>query len=195
MGTIEEKRRLILEHETWFAKTLAQRVIKGPKLSIWMILIPIIFIFYFFQLQKVADGRKEFVENYLKSRVRALDAAVTELRTGQRPDTLEMARLSDVPEDIRPMQAEFSDVLLKHYLGLLRADGEDFTSLVRAAYRDKANLLLVYNRLNQAEEKVDAALKPRLEQEKALEDVSNTINAIEAESEALRREIAEDLFG
>jgi hypothetical protein len=192
METREAKRLLILEHETWFAEALASRVLARPKLSVWMILIPIIFVYYFYQFQKVTEGRKQFAAHYLKSRVRALDAAVQALDTGEKPDAESLASLSDVPEEVRPLQAEFLSILVEHYTGLLQAEGGDFASLVRSSCRNRTNYLLLLNRLTQAEGKVNEALKPQLEKTHA--EVEGVIRAVEAESESIRRELAETIF-
>jgi hypothetical protein len=192
METRETKRLLILDHETWFAQTLASRVLARPKLSVWMVLIPIIFVYYFYQFQKVMEGRKQFTDHYLKSRVRALDAAVEALETGERPDAEALASLSDVPEEVRPLQTEFLSILVEHYTGLLRAEGGDFVSLIRSAYRNRTNYLLLLNRLTRAEGKVNEALRPRLEKTQA--DVENVIRTVEEGSESIRRELAETIF-
>jgi hypothetical protein len=199
METRETKRLLILDHETWFAQTLASRVLARPKLSVWMVLIPIIFVYYFYQFQKVMEGRKQFTDHYLKSRVRALDAAVEALETGERPDAEALASLSDVPaslsdvpEEVRPLQTEFLSILVEHYTGLLRAEGGDFVSLIRSSYRNRTNYLLLLNRLTRAEGKVNEALRPRLEKTQA--DVENVIRTVEEGSESIRRELAETIF-
>jgi hypothetical protein len=190
--TRKAKRLIILEHETWFAGALAGRVMARPKLSVWMILIPIIFVYYFYQLQKVMEGRKQFTAHYLKGRVRALDAAVEALETGVKPDAEALARLSDVPEEVLPLQTEFLSVLVGHYTGLLGAEGGDFASLVRSTYRERTNYLLLLNRLTRAEGKVNEALKPRLQE--AQPDVESVIRAVEEGSESIRRELAETIF-
>ena len=59
MGDTKENSALILAHEEDFAAALARHVIDKPKLSIWMILIPIFFVFYFFQLNKYRDGLRK----------------------------------------------------------------------------------------------------------------------------------------
>ena len=77
------KYALIMEHEEQFAHALAVHVLDKPRLSIWMILIPIIFVFYFYQVQKFKTGRTTFVEHYLVSRKSALQEAMTAVKTGR----------------------------------------------------------------------------------------------------------------
>ena len=47
MNALETKSHIIEEQERRFAYLLASRVIQKPKLSIWMILVPIIFVYFF----------------------------------------------------------------------------------------------------------------------------------------------------
>jgi hypothetical protein len=120
----------------------------------------------------------------------ALDAAFHALDSGAEPDIDRLALLSDVPDDIRPLQAGVLNLLIEHFLGLLRADGDDYDALVRSAYRDRTAYLLFLNRLNKTENEVYAALTPRLPEE----GVSNAVERVEHESERLRRREAERIF-
>lgn len=181
-----------MEHEEQFAHTLAVHVLDKPKLSLWMILIPIIFVFYFYQLQKFTAGRKTFVEHYLISRKRSLDEAFEAVTSGKDPDIGKLAGLSDVPEDIRTHQARVFSILVDHYITLLRSDGDDFASLVQSAYKSLSHYLLYLNSLNNAEKDRDNALKPHLE--KTQEGIDAVVKNIEFHSEKLRREIAEKIF-
>jgi hypothetical protein len=58
MASIQDKREIIHRHEVAFAETLSAEVIERPKLSVWMILIPILFVTYFYQLRRYAAGRR-----------------------------------------------------------------------------------------------------------------------------------------
>ncbi len=192
MATTEEKKQLILEHEAWFARNLSHTVIEKPKLSLWMILIPVFFVFFMMQHQRASESRKPFVENYLKARRRALEAAARQVQEGQEPDIKTLSGLSDVPEDVRETHAEWLKTAIAHYCSLLSAKGGDFPSLTRAAYRNKTNLILVFNRLNETEKNMDEALVPHLEKE--VEDVREIVQAMQRESEKLRRKLAEEFF-
>jgi hypothetical protein len=190
MASIHQKRDSIQRHEAAFADRLSAAVIERPKLSVWMILIPIIFVSYFSQLRRYAQGRKEFTKNYLQSKQQALDLAFEALASGAESDIDHLARLTDVPDDIRPLQAEVQKVLVGHFLALLRADGEAYDALVRAAYSDRTAYLLFLNRLNKAENAVYASLTAKLTEEGA----SSIVATVERESERLRRREAERVF-
>ncbi|KPJ97995.1 MAG: hypothetical protein AMK71_12150 [Nitrospira bacterium SG8_35_4] len=192
MSDKKEKSALILEQEETFAMALASKVINKPLLSLWMILIPIFFVFYFNNLKKYRDGCKQFAENYIIDKKRALNEAVEVVNTGREPDIRALAELSNMNSKAREKQANTLAVLVEHYTILLNSDGEDFASLIRAAYGTLTNYLLFLNRLNQAEKEVNKALKPDLQESR--EVINDIVSRMEGLSERLRRETAESVF-
>jgi hypothetical protein len=189
---MNDKSSLIQEHEELFARALSLKVINKPKLSIWMILIPVIFVHYFYQFQKFTAGRKMFVENYLISRKHALDEAVAVADTGKEPEIERLAKLSNLPAGIREQLSEVLAVLVEHYIILLRANGRDFESLVRSAYRNQMNYLLFINRLNNTEKLLYTALMPHLNETN--DNINDIVSAIEFHSIKLRKESADRIF-
>lgn len=192
MPEVKEKSAMILEHEEKFANILSNHVIDKPRLSLWIILIPIFFVFYFNQLNRYRNGCKMFAEHYLVSKKRALNEAVEVIDTGREPDIPALAKLSDMPDEVRQKQTDVLAVLVEHYTILLKSHGEDFASLIRAAYGNLTNYLLFLNRLGQAEKEVNRALKPRLEE--SHEGINDVVSRMESHSERLRRGIAEGIF-
>lgn len=190
--SLAEKKDLILAHEEQFAFALAREMVEGPKLSIWMVLIPIIFLHYFHRYRKAKEGRTDFARNYLITRKRALEESIVLVEAGKRPKVDEILRDSSLPKEAgAPFKTLFS-LLLEHYADLLRSDGSDMTSLIRSAYRRRANYLLFLNRLNQAEKDLHAMLRPHLGA--SMGDVGDVIKRMERISERLRRESAEHIF-
>lgn len=192
MLDMQEKINSILHAEELFAKRLALKVIERPKLSIWMILIPIIFVHYFYRFQKFNTGQKRFVEHYMISIRRALNEAAGVVEGRKKPDPVSLASVSDVPEAIRGKQADVYAVMVDHYIDLLRSKGDDADALIRRAYQKRANYLLFLNRLNRVEKDRNAALKPLLYE--STEGVNEIVEQMERSSEALRREAAEKIF-
>jgi len=192
MHDTKEKSMLILAHEEKYAAALARHVIDKPKLSIWMILIPIFFVFYFFQLNKCMDGRRMFAEHYLVSKKRALDEAVEVVDTGRNPDCQALAKLSDMPDIVKEKQADVFTVLVEHYIVLLNAQGEDFPSLVRNAYGSLTNYMLMFNRLIQTEREVNKTLTPHLDT--SHQKIKEVISRMEVSAEKLWRDSAESIF-
>ncbi len=189
---LEEKRGWIIAQERRLAGFVARQVIEKPELSIWMILIPIIFIHFFYRLNKVADGRKEFVGNFMITRQRALEAALEGLTTGQTPDPDALCRMSSSPEATYGEYAAWLKVLLEHYAKLLRAEGDSVEELTRSAYGTRSNYLLFLHQLHRAEKGFNAALTPHLDA--SLTGVSTIVKTMETQSEAYRREEAEKIF-
>jgi hypothetical protein len=180
MSELKEKSALILEREEKFAIALAAQVINKPQLSLWMILIPIFFVFYFNNFSNLIDKK------------RALNEAVEVVDGRREPDIRALAELSNMDSRAWAKQAHVLAVLVEHYTILLNAHGEDFASLVREAYGSLTNYLLFLNRLNQAESEVNEALKPNIEG--SYEEISDIVSRMEDLSERLRRETAESIF-
>lgn len=192
MATVKEKSETIWAHETVFADALAVRVLDRPKLSVWMILVPIIFVYFFYRYQRFVAGRKAFSDKYLINRRRALEEAAAIVETGKKPDIAGPDPLDGLPEDVRQCNAEVLKVLVEHYADLLRSSETSFAAMVRTVYRSKTNYLLYINRLQQAEKRFNAVLEPHLSD--TTEQVDLIMRAIETHSDALRRDSADDIF-
>ena len=86
MDATEDKKYLIYQEERKFAFAVASHVIDKPQLSLWMILIPVIFVYHFYRLKKYADGRKEFAHNFMITRERALNETEAAIESDRKPD-------------------------------------------------------------------------------------------------------------
>jgi hypothetical protein len=192
MKTTEEKAAFVIAQEEAFVQTLALQVLDRPKLSIWMILIPVIFVYFFYRYQKFNSGRKVFCENYLISRKRALKEALEVIRTGRKPDINALAQQSSLPHQIRKKNAAVLKVLVDHYIDLMTAEGENFQELIRGAYKNKTNFLLFINQLNQAEKTLNSAIEPYLAENSG--DVSDIIHLINLHSDSIRKELSNKIF-
>ena len=190
--TMAHKRDLILADEKRFAAQVSARVIDKPRLDVWMILIPIFFVFYFWQLKRYAKGRKTFAEKFLITRKRALDEALQSAETGENPDIGKLVQAADIPDEIRQDYRRWVTLLVDHYRDLILAHGSDYPALVRSTYKSRTNYLLFLNRMNQVEREFDAALKPHLE--KTTENVNGIIKLMEESTTCLRRQLAEEIF-
>ena len=190
--TMTHKRDLILAGEKQFAAKVSARVIDKPKLDVWMILIPIFFIFYFWQLKRYAKGRKTFAEKFLITRERALDEALRSAESGKGADIEQLVQASDIPPETRKGYRPWVVLLVEHYRDLLLAQGSSYPALVKSTYKTRSNYLFFLNRLNQVEREFDAALKPHLE--KSTEDVNGIIKLMEESVISLRRQLAEEIF-
>ena len=192
MTEIDTKVDLIVQYETIQARRLAERVIFKPPLTVWYILIPVIFVYYFYRLSRYANSRKEFVEHYMRSRRRAVETAAEGLAGDRPPDIEGLVARSSTPGEAKKAYRAYTKVLVAHYTDLLKAGGEDMDALLRSAYRNRGNYLLYLNQLGRAERDLDQVLAPVLAEEHPA--VGETIALIEQQIEQLRRSEAERIF-
>lgn len=192
MLNLYEKQALILDQEKTFAKSVAGLVIEKPKLSIWMILIPIIFVHYFYRWNQYSEGHKKFSEDFVRTRRAALEEALAALDANRSTDAQKLVAKAKLPAEVNGAYMSWMRILLDHYTDLLSADGTSFKELVRSAYRTKENYLLYINSLNESEKCFNAALKP------SLADTTQGVNEIVAKMEGscrdFRRQQAESVF-
>ena len=191
MKVLERKKELVLHRELLFANAIGSAVFEKPKVSFWMVLIPILFVYFVYRMQKYKNGRLKFDEDFMITRRRAMDVAFEAVETGGKPDVKKVAQASALPDALQEHYQSWVKVLVDYYMDLLTADGESFDSLVRAAYRSRGNYLLVLNRLNTVEKEFYSTLKPQLA---ATEGAADIIATIETQSQHLRRDLAERIF-
>ena len=192
MGSFQEKSAIIGASEEKFAYALASAVLDKPKISIWMILIPIIIVFHMFRYQKYVDGRNKFVEHYQLSRKRALEANVRALETGQPCDVRALVTQANISADAKSEYSAWIRILCDHYADLLRCKGDSIEALVKSAYKNRTNFLLFLNQLNDSEKRLNAALSPQLRE--TTEGIDEIIGRMEHATEMLRRDEAERIF-
>ena len=192
MASLNEKRAFIWEDEERFASDLACAVLQIPKMSFWMILIPIILVYHVLQVRKILKGRKGFAKNFLITRNHALEASLSLVEKGISPDMQMILRDSNLPEKAKGPFKELFFLLVDHYSDLLRSTGQDMPSLIRSVYKSRMNYLLFLNRINKAEKELAVILKPQSADPAA--DIEAIMKAMESNSERLNRERVERIF-
>ena len=123
--TLNRNHDLILAEEKRFAALVSTKVIDKPKLGIWMILIPVFFVFYFWQLKRYSEGRKTFAEKFMITRQRALEQALRSAESGRGPNIEAVVSASDIPDTIRKDYRRWVAVLVDHYRDLILAHGSN----------------------------------------------------------------------
>jgi hypothetical protein len=191
MKGLERKKELILQREVLFANAIGAEVFERPKVSFWMVLIPVLFLYFVYRMQRFKNGRLKFDQEFMTTRRKALDLAVQALETGVKPNIDRIARETGITDTLEGPYANWLRVLVDYYDDLLAANGDSFDALVRSAYRNRSNYLLALNRLSTVEKEFYAALKPQLA---ATEGAAAVIAAIEEHSRRLRRDLAERVF-
>lgn len=191
MAEFHHNKFLIQTREEEIARMLAARVIHKPDLNVWMILIPIIFVFHFFRLSKTVQGRKDFLEFYMLPRRQMLDELCLAMEEGREPQVATINDSSAVPPQARAAYAQWITLLRDHYYGLLKAKGDSFDELVRKTYGRKAGFIAFLDGLGQAEQALNKALAPEGDQ---AEDSQEAILRIETAAAELRKEEARRIF-
>ncbi|MDY0226584.1 MAG: NF038143 family protein [Desulfomicrobium apsheronum] len=189
----DQKKQHILDHESQLANQLALQVLEKPKPPIWMIFVPIFFVFFLQKMNQYKSGLTEFVDNYLKSRRYALEAALEAEETGRPANVAGLVeKVGNIPEQAKPLFAEWMNVLVDHYRLLLTSQGNNHSKLVRAGYQSKTNYLLFCNCLNKAENAYSMALLPEMDGDN--QDLHHVIQKINVCVTNLRRQDADTIF-
>ncbi|MCJ7593363.1 MAG: NF038143 family protein [Desulfobacterales bacterium] len=191
MKGLARKKELILERERFFANAVGSAVFEQPRISLWMILVPILFLHFIYRMQKYKNGRLKFDEEFMATRRRAVDVAVDAVVTGVNPNIDHVVRDLGLRAALERPYAAWMRTLVEFYMDLLRSNGDSFDSLVRSAFRNRGNFLLTLNRLNTVEKDFYEALKPQLA---STEGAADIIATIIPHSQRLRRELAQQIF-
>ncbi|MEL7566725.1 MAG: NF038143 family protein [Dehalobacterium sp.] len=162
----DENYQSILAYENKIAQIITAKVLEKPELSVWMILIPIVFIPFMQRYQKYQESAKTFREGYLFTKKIGLDTAYRIFRK-------EIA-LEDAPElitkivkknpnadqlvlNIYQMQIQEVSILYKHYLALFASEKVKYRDMVVDYYQTEDNYLKFLKRLSEAEKEVTRA--------------------------------------
>lgn len=191
MTNIEEKAKLVLDHEEWFADSLAVKVVERPVLSVWMILIPIVFLYYFYRFRKFADGRKEFVKNYMISRRQVMARALALTEGDARVGVADIPGTIGLVGETKKLYGELLEALFDHYVRLLKSSGGSYNELVRAAYGASGEYAVFLNNLTRVEGRLNRSFQTP---DAAEDDFSAVIGSIDEYSETIRRDSVEKIY-
>jgi len=188
---LTRKKDIILGHELIFANEIGAILFEKPKVSYWMIFIPILFLYFIFRMQKFKNDRIKFSEEFMSVRREAMKAALDASASDGSPDMNITNRYENLPEPLQKPYASWIKTLSAFYLTLLAADGHDFESLARKAYRNKSSYQSALEKLNHMEKEFYTALKPMMTE---VEGTAAIIAKIESASQRLRTESAIRIF-
>lgn len=148
------------------ARRLALSLIRPKPLTVWEIMIPVIFILNYVKLK---HSREIFIQNQMFTKKMALDAALDMKKKDASKETV-MAQIesktkelvASIPggiysDDIRRQQLGEIDLLIDHYSHLLNAPGTEYASLVTHAYQTAAEYSSFLEALQTAEKAVMSA--------------------------------------
>ena len=167
----DTKYKIILEHERSMARAVAGSLIQPKPISVWEVMIPVIFILNF---AKTKQSREVFIQNHLFTKNMALKAAfdmfkkelnkqaVMESIESQTQKTLSSVPDSIYSDEIRREQIKEIELLIDHYGKLFKADGENYAGLVVSAYQIRENYAAFLRQLKAAENDVMMAARRTL---------------------------------
>jgi len=188
-----EKRDLLLEYEKLQAKKLARMVFDKPKPPLWMILIPVFFVFFAWKLKEYKNGIQSFAQDWMISRERCLDAAYDAITGDKEPQLSTIVTAAkEVPPEAIPLYRDWMEVLAKYYCHLLNATGNDMSTLVRSHFHTKSNYLLTQKQINKVEHAYHKALLPSLKGDR--ENLEEIVSRIFTSTHDLQREQADAIF-
>ncbi len=197
---LDTKYESILCQERSFAKTVANAVIGQSPVAVWDVLIPIVFVF---NVLKFKRAREIFTLNFLFTKKLALQGAFDMVKKSQsREDVLGQIRdrtsqilASDKKGiysiKIRQKQMREMELLLDHYFRLLNAEGKDYRSMVRHAYRTRQDFAAFVKELEGIEKEVNRAASQTVGTASAPDIVSR----MEETAGRLRATQVEKIFG
>ncbi|MBW2479247.1 MAG: NF038143 family protein [Deltaproteobacteria bacterium] len=181
---LKKKFKTILFHEQTQANFVALKVNPPRPLSVWEVLIPIVFILAY---MKSKERRQLFAQNLMFTKKMALEAAYDMMAKNQtrgaalmRIELQTKQLLTSVPggmysDAIRQEQLREIEFLIDHYFKLFRADGQDYARLVRSVYPQREAFFNFQQALSALEKRVlraasqtlgaqtDAAMLSRIE--------------------------------
>lgn len=176
------------------AQGVAVSLIRPKPLTVWEIMIPVIFILNYV---KIKHSREIFIENQMFTKKMALDAALEMKKKDTTKETV-MKQIqsktnelvTSVPggiysEDIRRYQLIEIDLLIDHYFRLLNVPGKDYASLVTQVYQTAAAYASFLEALKAAEKEVMSAARRTLGSQadmvtaKKIESITENMRAAE----------------
>jgi hypothetical protein len=169
--TFDIKFKIIFARESSIAKSVALSLIKTKPITVWEIMIPVIFILNFV---KIKQSREVFIQNHLFTKELALRAAFDMVKKAQSKKTAMTKIKSKTKEilssvtsgiysdDIRSEQIKEIDLLIDHYSKLFKVEGEDYFSLIIGAYQTREDYAAFLKHLQSAENKVIVAAQRTL---------------------------------
>ncbi|MBU2514400.1 NF038143 family protein [bacterium] len=192
VASAKDKKDYILDSEYKLANKIAAEILRKPELNIWMILIPIVFVYYFYDLNRYSSAKKDFVRNFVLTRKYILEEACAQHEEGNKPDFQEMAKNENVPDCAIEEYKHWASILFEHYSRLLNTDGESYIALIRGRYEERGRFLLIVDQINKAESRFYKALRKDLKG--SVEDVATVIKKMESSLAPLRRREADVIF-
>ncbi|UCH00237.1 MAG: NF038143 family protein [Deltaproteobacteria bacterium] len=196
---LDTKYESILSRERSLAKAVASAVIESKPLTVWEMMIPLVFIHNFLRYKRT---REVFTLNFLFTKKLALEAAFDTVKKGQSRQQA-MARIKEktrnilaadkkgiYSQKIRQRQMKEIELLIEHYRTLLQAEGKDYNSMMKNAYRTWEEYSAFLEQIRRAEKEVNRAAQQTVR----VATASDLVSKMEKATERIRRSEAGKIF-
>jgi len=196
---LDTKYESILSRERSLAKAVASAVIESKPLTVWEMMIPLVFIHNFLRYKRT---REVFTLNFLFTKKLALEAAFDTVKKGQSRQQA-MARIKEktrnilaadkkgiYSQKIRQRQMKEIELLIEHYRKLLQAEGKDYNSMMKNAYRTWEEYSAFLEQIRRAEKEVNRAAQQTVR----VATASDLVSKMEKATERIRRSEAGKIF-
>lgn len=188
---------LILQNEVNFARFVALGLwIKRP-ISPWHYLLPGMFIFDYLRRSAMV---KSYSSAFLFPRQLALDLSLRALEGAERRQIIVEAeeRIKEwllayklYSAEIKDRHMEQISVLMEHYIKLLKADGNEYSILIKNTYGDRANYENFLKKLTTTENYIDSAIAQHLGN---TEEIKKRLQAEREQVAELRKKEMQKIF-
>lgn len=201
--TNNENYNIILAHEKKTAQYIASKIIDKPELSVWMILVPIVFIPYMQKTQEYKEKSRVFTEGYLYTKKIALDTAyriyTKEISFKEAQEVIFENVHKNPNADARVIniyekQVTEIKLLCQHYTSLLSSQGTNYKELVVNFYQTCGSYIRFLNELIAAEKEVVNATSTTFKDDQDTIEVPKIMKKMEEYLSNLRFEEANLLF-
>ncbi len=155
--SLKEKYDVIYSYEEQFAYRLGKEIIQKPEISVWMILLPVLFVHHMYKVNLYKAGIKSFAQGILDPREKALSKAYNDVSAGKETayEVKDYFPDIDLGAEKQTKLAEKQVAVIrgmeKHYFNLLKSPGQNFEELFRKAYPTQGDYRLYLNRMEKPE--------------------------------------------
>lgn len=169
---------IVHDYEEQFAYRLGREVLHKPETSVWMIIIPILFVHHMYRVNKYKTGVRSFANGIMAPRKKALDKAFEEVSEQETNSILpaeayfpELETLSDYDPILLDKQVQVINIFKKHYRNLLPVYGDTYAEILHKAYPKARNYREFIHEVNQGEYELNQYLADHIHDSKESRDV------------------------
>ncbi len=171
-----DRHHMIVAAEEQFAREVTLGVIVQRPMTVWHYIIPGMFIIDYLRR---GSAISQYTKHFMFPRKLALDAARALLEeqdkttvTSQIEDDIStwLNSLNLYSQELLHAQTVVVDLLMDHYLKLLKTDGDTYLFLIKNAYKNRGNYKALIDGLTSAEEIVDGKIIEKIGKNKNLKE-------------------------